>query len=76
VSELCDGAIETPLLDRGNPANLPAVWRPNMRRFFTSLLGDPYPPDRFARKSLDVVAANRAVIVIPGRAAPARRGRG
>jgi hypothetical protein len=47
-----------------------------MRRFFTSLLGDPYPRDRFARKSLDAVAANRAVIVIPGRAAPAQRGRG
>jgi len=76
VSEMCDGAIETPLLDRGNPVDLPAVWRPNMRRFFTSLLGDSYPPDRFARKALDAVAANRAVIVIPGRAAPARRGRG
>ena len=44
-----------------------------MRRFFTSLLGDPYPPDRFARESLDAVAANRAVIVIPGRARMAWR---
>ena len=73
VSVLCPSAIETPLLDRGNPVDLPAVWRPNMRRFFTPLLGDPYPPERFARASLDAVAANTAVIVIPGRACIAWR---
>jgi hypothetical protein len=44
-----------------------------MRCFSAPLLGDPYRPDRFAHESLDVMAANRTVIVIPGRARMAWR---
>lgn len=69
VSVVCPAAIETPLLDRPNPADLPPIpWRPNMRRFLTKLCSPPYPVDRFAEEALDGVAANRGVIVIPSRA--------
>ncbi len=69
VSALCPAAIETPLLDCDNPADLPRVgWRPDVRGYLASLSGKPYPVDKLAEETLDAVAANRALIVIPGRA--------
>lgn len=69
VNVVCPAAIDTPLLDRDNPSDLPAVsWRPNTRRYLTRLSGAPYPADRFAREALDAVERNQGIIVIPGRA--------
>lgn len=69
VSVLCPAAIETPLLDSMNPADLAAVpWTPDIRRFLTNLAGPPYPADAFAAEALAAIERNAAVIVIPGRA--------
>ena len=69
VSALCPAAIETPLLDCDNPADLPRVsWRPDVRGYLEGLTGKPYPVAKMAEETLDAVAANEAVIVIPGRA--------
>ena len=57
VSVLCPAAIETPLLDSMNPADLKAVpWAPDIRRFLTNLAGPPYPADAFAEEALAAIA--------------------
>lgn len=69
VSVVCPGVIETPLLDSGNPADLPPVaGTPDIRAMLTSLLGAPYPAPALARDVLVGVARNRAVIVAPWKA--------
>ena len=70
VSVLCPGAVDTPILDAGAPADLP----PESGR---SLSGREYmavaglrlmDPDVVARRALAGVASNRSVIVVPGSA--------
>ncbi len=69
VSVLCPTAIETPLLDADNPPDLPRPpWRPDVRRYLTKLAGPPYPADALAEETLDQVAKDVGVIVIPARA--------
>jgi NAD(P)-dependent dehydrogenase (short-subunit alcohol dehydrogenase family) len=69
VSVVCPSAVETPLLDRDNPADLPAIsWKPDMRRYLERLAGPPCSAELFAREALDGVGRNKAVIVIPARA--------
>jgi len=69
VNVLCPAAVETPLLDADNPADLPRPsWRPDLRAFLTKLAGPPYPVDRLADDALVALARNRGVIVLPGRA--------
>ena len=69
VSVLCPGVIETPLLDRGNPEDLPEVdSMPDIRAMLTELMGKPYPAASLADDALDAVALNRPVIVAPRRA--------
>jgi NAD(P)-dependent dehydrogenase (short-subunit alcohol dehydrogenase family) len=69
VSVLCPGVIETPLLDHGNPADLPTVESmPDIRAMLTELMGTPYPAASLARDTLDAVALNRPIIVAPRRA--------
>jgi NAD(P)-dependent dehydrogenase (short-subunit alcohol dehydrogenase family) len=69
VSVLCPGLIETPLLDHGNPEDLPPVESmPDIRAMLTELMGKPYPASSLARDTLDAVALNRAIIVAPRRA--------
>jgi NAD(P)-dependent dehydrogenase (short-subunit alcohol dehydrogenase family) len=66
VSVVCPGVIETPLLDKPNPEDLPAVAsRPNIRAMLTSLVGPPYPVASLASDVLDGVARNRPIIVTP-----------
>lgn len=44
VTVVCPGVIETPLLDKPNPEDLPPVASmPNIRSMLTSLVGPPYP---------------------------------
>jgi NAD(P)-dependent dehydrogenase (short-subunit alcohol dehydrogenase family) len=69
VSVVCPGVIDTPLLDRGNPADLPPVpSEPDARSLLTQLLGRAYPAARLAADVLDAVALDRALIVAPGHA--------
>jgi NAD(P)-dependent dehydrogenase (short-subunit alcohol dehydrogenase family) len=66
VSALCPGTIDTPLLDRNNPADLPAIsWRPDVRSYLTQLAGPPCSPDVVAKDTLAGMEKNQAVIVTP-----------
>jgi NAD(P)-dependent dehydrogenase (short-subunit alcohol dehydrogenase family) len=66
VSALCPGVIETPLLDKGNPPDLPAVTTiPDGRRMLTRTIGHAYPVESLAEDTLDGVARNRPLIVTP-----------
>lgn len=69
VSAVCPAAIETPILDGHAPADLPDTgWRPDVRRYLTSLAGPPYPVEKFAHEVVDAIERNEPVIVIPARA--------
>jgi NAD(P)-dependent dehydrogenase (short-subunit alcohol dehydrogenase family) len=69
VTGVCPGVIETPLLDKPNPDDLPAVTSmPNIRSMLTSLVGSPYPVASLASDVLDGVALNRPIIVSPSHA--------
>jgi NAD(P)-dependent dehydrogenase (short-subunit alcohol dehydrogenase family) len=66
VSVVCPGVIDTPLLDKGNPPDLPRLsHEPNARRLLTSMIGRAYPAAALAEDVLDGVARNRPVIVAP-----------
>lgn len=65
VSVVCPGVIDTPLLDKGNPKDLPpTVEFPDGRKLL-SQIGKPYPPESLAEDVLDGVARNRVFIVAP-----------
>ncbi|NRF65729.1 SDR family NAD(P)-dependent oxidoreductase [Aquincola sp. S2] len=69
VSALCPAAVETPLLDSSNPADLPPLrWRADVRHYLERLSGPPYPADRTAEDTLRGVERNQALIIVPGRA--------
>ncbi|HVB94114.1 MAG TPA: SDR family oxidoreductase [Acidimicrobiales bacterium] len=66
VSVVCPGVIETPLLDKSNPDDLPPISSmPNIRSMLTSLVGAPYPVASLASDVLDGIAVNRPIIVTP-----------
>jgi len=66
VSVVCPGIIETPLLDKGNPPDLPATGPlPDGRKMLTRSMGRPYPAASLADDVLAGVARNRAFIVTP-----------
>jgi NAD(P)-dependent dehydrogenase (short-subunit alcohol dehydrogenase family) len=66
VTVVCPGVIETPLLDKANPDDLPPVRSmPDIRSMLTSLVGPPYPAASLASDVLDGVALNRPIIVTP-----------
>ena len=69
VNVLCPSAIETPILDSMNPADLPDVpWTPDARRYLTNLAAPPYPVEKMAEEVLIAIEKNKSTIVIPGRA--------
>ena len=69
VSALCPSAIETPILDTGNPKDLPQPsWFPNVRRYLTTLGGPPYPVERLAEDTLAGMERNLPLIIVPARA--------
>ncbi len=69
VNVLCPSAIETPILDSMNPADLPSVpWTPDARRYLSNLAAPPYPVDKMAEDVMIAIEKNKATIVIPGRA--------
>jgi NAD(P)-dependent dehydrogenase (short-subunit alcohol dehydrogenase family) len=68
VSVLCPAAIETPILDNGNPKEFNIKWNPDMRRFLSALAGPPYSVEKCAEESLVAIEKNKGIIVLPGRA--------
>lgn len=72
VSVVCPGSIETPILDKGPPADLPPSPRGTLtpRQFLERLHLRPMNVDRFAAQALRGIARNRAVVIVP------RSGRG
>jgi NAD(P)-dependent dehydrogenase (short-subunit alcohol dehydrogenase family) len=65
ISVVCPGVIDTPLLDKGNPKDLPPTVELLNGRKLMSQIGRPYPPESLAKDVLAGVAANRAFIVSP-----------
>lgn len=66
VSVVCPGVIDTPLLDKGNPPDLPPVAEvPSARKLLEKAIGGAYPPASLAEDVLDAVARNRPLIVAP-----------
>lgn len=69
VSALCPAAIETPMLDAGNPSDLPQVsWICDVRRYLQRLAGPPVSAERFVKSALRGVERNRGLIIYPSRA--------
>lgn len=72
VSVLCPGAVETPILDRLPPEDLPATatmpW--TARNYLSLFKQKPVDADRFARLALKGVDRNRAIIVVPASVRP------
>jgi len=70
VSVLCPGAVDTPLLDRSGPADLPPPSTQALtgREYLTLLGQKPVPAKGLAGKALAQVARNKAVIMVPAAA--------
>jgi len=67
VSVLCPGMVETPILDKGPPADLPAATGSALtgRAYLETAGLSPIPAGRLAARALRGVARNKAIIVIP-----------
>jgi NAD(P)-dependent dehydrogenase (short-subunit alcohol dehydrogenase family) len=67
VSVLCPGAVDTAILDRPPPGDLPmtASAAVTPRPYLKLMRQRPIPADRFARAALRAVAANQGIIVVP-----------
>ncbi|HUC37766.1 MAG TPA: SDR family oxidoreductase [Acidimicrobiales bacterium] len=66
VSVVCPGVIDTPLLDKPNPPDLPPVTTaPDGRALLSRTIGRAYPPQSLAENVLEGVARNRPFIVTP-----------
>ena len=70
VSVLCPGAVETPILDRPPPEDLPAgtTMPVTARQYLALVKQKPIDADRFARLALERVERNRAIIAVPASA--------
>ncbi|HTZ08238.1 MAG TPA: SDR family oxidoreductase [Acidimicrobiales bacterium] len=74
VSVVCPGVIDTPLLDKGNPDDLPPVpGTPDVRAMLSALIGRPYPAADLAEDVLVGLERNRPLIVTPRHARTAWR---
>lgn len=67
VSVLCPGMVDTPILDRGPPVDLPEPRGVALtgRAYLEAMGMKPMSADRFATAALRGIARNRAVIVAP-----------
>jgi NAD(P)-dependent dehydrogenase (short-subunit alcohol dehydrogenase family) len=67
VSVLCPGVVDTPILDRDQPADLPprADQALSPRRFLDIAHLKPMPAAVLAERALRAVARNKGIIVIP-----------
>jgi NAD(P)-dependent dehydrogenase (short-subunit alcohol dehydrogenase family) len=67
VNVLCPGAVETPILDQGQDPGLPSLPSRTVtaREYLALVRQKPMPASDFARRALEGVARNKAVIVVP-----------
>jgi len=67
VSVICPGAVRTPILEGGGKYGKMLIEIPleKQRRLWEKF--KPMPPNIFAKKVLNSVAKNRAVIIVPSR---------
>jgi NAD(P)-dependent dehydrogenase (short-subunit alcohol dehydrogenase family) len=67
VSVLCPGAVETPILDRPPPSDLPPAGPGTLtaRTYLERVGFSPMAADLFARRALRAVARNKAIVVEP-----------
>lgn len=66
VSVICPGAVETAILDQSPSPDLPPLERTLTARDYLRVVGfSPMDADRFARRALQGVARNLAVIIAP-----------
>jgi NAD(P)-dependent dehydrogenase (short-subunit alcohol dehydrogenase family) len=65
LSALCPGVIETPILDKGNPGDLPPLSRELPVRDYLQRFNKPYPAAALAAATLRGVDRNRALIIAP-----------
>lgn len=68
VSALCPGVVDTPILDRGNPEDLPGTRAVDVREYLLRVAGTAYPADALARDALRGVDRDRGLIVAPWQA--------
>lgn len=70
VSVFCPGPVDTPLLDVSGPPGLPPTSAQEISgRDFLAIVGQkPVPPDGVAQRALELVARNKAIIVVPASA--------
>ncbi len=67
VTVVCPGAIETPILDKASPADLPAQPEGTLtsRQFLDMMRMRPMPADRFAAQALRGIQRNKAIVIVP-----------
>jgi NAD(P)-dependent dehydrogenase (short-subunit alcohol dehydrogenase family) len=68
VSVLCPGFVRTPILEGGGKyGKILMDLSPEQERYLRELIEKvkPIPPSTFARKALDAIMKNKAIIVIP-----------
>ena len=68
VSALCPGVVETPILDKGNPPDLPPVQNELPGREMLQRMNPPMPADQLARHTLRAMDRNTAIIIAPRQA--------
>jgi NAD(P)-dependent dehydrogenase (short-subunit alcohol dehydrogenase family) len=70
VSVVCPGAVDTPILDAGSPADLPprAGWTMTGRSYMAKVGFTPMSADRFVARALPLVARNKAIVVVSAKA--------
>lgn len=67
VSVICPGVIDTPILDKGNPPDLPPMPYQIPGREYLSHFNEPMNPETFAAAVLNGLARDEAVIIAPRR---------
>jgi len=72
VTVLCPGSVETPILDRAPPPDLPATSSKPVtaREYLAVVRQKPAPVDDVARRALKAIEQNRALVVVPAGAKP------
>ena len=67
VTAVCPGVVDTPILDKGGPDDLPATMG-HAREFFRHVQPRFYAPDRLAQDILRGIDRNSALVIAPASA--------
>lgn len=67
VTVVCPGPIETPILDKAVPDDLPPQPEGTLtsRQFLDMMRMRPMPADRFAEQALRGIERNKAIVIVP-----------